>query len=104
MVDVKHWDLFPTRVYQFKYEPTVRLLNYIDTIVMESEIEGLSSQSENYTPHMLNLDLLGAISFDKGCYTGQEIIARTQFLGNSKRRLMRYRIGETVAACGVAVP
>ena len=62
--------------------------------------EILSNQSENYTPHMLNLDLLGAISFDKGCYTGQEIIARTQFLGNSKRRLMRYRIGETVAACG----
>jgi hypothetical protein len=62
--------------------------------------EILSSQSENYTPHMLNLDLLGAISFDKGCYTGQEVIARTQFLGNSKRRLMRYRIGETVAACG----
>ena len=62
--------------------------------------EILSNQSENYTPHMLNLDLLGAISFDKVCYTGQEIIARTQFLGNSKRRLMRYRIGETVAACG----
>ena len=62
--------------------------------------EILSNQSENYTPHMLNLDLLGAISFDKVCYTGQEIIARTQFLGISKRRLMRYRIGETVAACG----
>ena len=51
MVDVKHWDLFPTRVYQFKYEPTARLLNYIDTIVMESEIEGLSSQSENNLLH-----------------------------------------------------
>jgi folate-binding protein YgfZ len=62
--------------------------------------EILSSQSENYTPHMLNLDLLGAVSFDKGCYTGQEVVARTQFLGNSKRRLMRYRIEETVAACG----
>ena len=61
--------------------------------------EILSSQSENYTPHMLNLDLLGAVSFDKGCYMGQEIVARTQFLGSSKRRLMRYRIGETVA-CG----
>lgn len=40
---------------------------------------------------MLNLDLLGAISFDKGCYTGQEVVARTQNLGSSKRRLMRYR-------------
>jgi hypothetical protein len=47
--------------------------------------------SEKFTPHMLNLDLLGAISFDKGCYTGQEVVARTQNLGKSKRRLMRYR-------------
>jgi len=47
--------------------------------------------SEKFTPHMLNLDLLGAISFDKGCYTGQEVVARTQNLGSSKRRLMRYR-------------
>ncbi|RLA27014.1 MAG: hypothetical protein DRR11_18620 [Gammaproteobacteria bacterium] len=47
--------------------------------------------SEKYTPHMLNLDRLGAISFDKGCYTGQEVVARTEHLGSSKRRLMRYR-------------
>ncbi|MFQ6004614.1 MAG: YgfZ/GcvT domain-containing protein [Woeseia sp.] len=52
------------------------------------EITG--NHSEKYTPHMLNLDLLGAIDFDKGCYTGQEVVARTQNLGSSKRRLMRY--------------
>ncbi len=60
------------------------------------EIAG--KQSEKFTPHMLNLDLLGAISFDKGCYTGQEIVARTQNLGSSKRRLMRYRTGATLAS------
>ena len=54
--------------------------------------------SEKFTPHMLNLDLLGAISFDKGCYTGQEVVARTQNLGSSKRRLMRYRADGAVAA------
>ncbi len=54
--------------------------------------------SEKFTPHMLNLDLLGAISFDKGCYTGQEVVARTQNLGSSKRRLMRYRSDATLAA------
>ena len=43
-----------------------------------------------YTAHMLNLDRLGAVSFDKGCYPGQEIIARTQNLGSAKRRLFRY--------------
>jgi len=59
--------------------------------------EILADQAEKYTPHMLNLDLLGAVSFDKGCYTGQEVVARTKFLGSSKRRLMRYRTGGTVA-------
>ncbi len=54
--------------------------------------------SEKFTPHMLNLDLLGAISFEKGCYTGQEIVARTQNLGSSKRRLMRYRTDEMLAS------
>ena len=47
--------------------------------------------SETFTPHMLNLDRLDAISFDKGCYTGQEVVARTEHLGHSKRRMMRYR-------------
>ncbi len=47
-------------------------------------------QSEQFTPHMLNLDLLGAVSLDKGCYTGQEIIARTHYRGATKRRLHRF--------------
>ncbi len=41
---------------------------------------------DRYTPQMLNLDVLGAVSFDKGCYTGQEVVARTQTLGAVKRR------------------
>ncbi len=41
---------------------------------------------------MLNLDLLDGISFGKGCYTGQEIIARTQHLGRIKRRLHRLEL------------
>ena len=39
---------------------------------------------------MLNLDLLGAIAFDKGCYTGQEVIARAHYRGRVKRRLQRW--------------
>ncbi len=49
-----------------------------------------SAQSERFTPHMLNLDLLGVVDFDKGCYPGQEIVARTHFRGVSKRRLRRF--------------
>ena len=50
--------------------------------------------SEEWIPQMLNLDLVGAISFQKGCYTGQEIVARTQHLGRIKRRLFRLGCGE----------
>lgn len=43
-----------------------------------------------YTAHMLNLDRLGALAFDKGCYPGQEVVARTQNLGTVKRRVFRF--------------
>jgi folate-binding protein YgfZ len=51
-----------------------------------------AATSEQFVAQMLNLDLLDAISFTKGCYTGQEIIARTQHLGRIKRRLSRLRL------------
>lgn len=44
-------------------------------------------QTEQYIPQMLNIDQLGGISFNKGCYTGQEIVARTHYLGKAKRQL-----------------
>ena len=46
-----------------------------------------SATADAFVPQMLNMDLLNGISFDKGCYTGQEIIARTHYLGKQKRRL-----------------
>ncbi len=49
-----------------------------------------TEQSEKFTPHMLNLDLLDAISLDKGCYTGQEVVARTHYKGATRRRLMKF--------------
>lgn len=55
-------------------------------------------QSEEFTPHMLNLDLLGAVSFDKGCYTGQEIVARTHYRGATRRRMLRYGFTGSAAA------
>jgi folate-binding protein YgfZ len=59
---------------------------------------------ERYTPHMLNLDRLGGIAFDKGCYPGQEIVARTENLGAVKRRVRRFKAELTqVPARGSAV-
>ncbi|MGI9257709.1 MAG: YgfZ/GcvT domain-containing protein [Gammaproteobacteria bacterium] len=46
--------------------------------------------SERFVPQMLNLDLLGALDAGKGCYPGQEVIARTQNLGSVKRRTQRF--------------
>jgi folate-binding protein YgfZ len=43
--------------------------------------------SDSYVPQMLNLQATGAIDFKKGCYTGQEIVARMQYLGKLKRHL-----------------
>lgn len=43
--------------------------------------------SNLFTPQMLNLDLIGAVNFKKGCYPGQEVVARTHYLGKIKRRL-----------------
>jgi folate-binding protein YgfZ len=57
--------------------------------------EVVSATSELFVAQMLNLDCLDGISFDKGCYTGQEIIARAHFRGRVKRRMQLF---ETDAA------
>ncbi|MBM87064.1 MAG: hypothetical protein CMQ41_01670 [Gammaproteobacteria bacterium] len=43
--------------------------------------------SERYTPQLLNYDISGVIDFNKGCYTGQEIVARMYYRGSLKKRL-----------------
>ena len=50
---------------------------------------------ETFLPHALSLDLAEAISFTKGCYTGQEIIARTHYRGKPKKRLARLVLEST---------
>ena len=48
-----------------------------------------ASTRDLFIPQMINLQALGGVSFKKGCYTGQEIVARMQYLGKLKRRLYR---------------
>jgi folate-binding protein YgfZ len=48
--------------------------------------------SESFVAQMINLDALGGIAFDKGCYTGQEVIARAHYRGRVKRRMQRFRL------------
>lgn len=49
-----------------------------------------AATTEVFVAQMLNLDVIGAISFTKGCYTGQEIIARAHYRGRIKRRMQRF--------------
>ena len=70
-----------------------------------------------FTPQNINLDLIDAVSFKKGCYPGQEIVARVRYLGKVKQRMIRGRLAESVtlqpgdpvyasdsgAKCGVVV-
>lgn len=49
-----------------------------------------AATSEEFVAQMLNLDALGGIAFDKGCYTGQEVIARAHYRGRVKRRMQRF--------------
>ncbi len=66
-------------------EPTWR-----STLIRSGLVRISADNTEKFTPHMISLDLAGAVSFNKGCYTGQEIVARTEHRGKSRRRLARY--------------
>jgi folate-binding protein YgfZ len=56
-----------------------------------------------FVPQMVNLDLLDGISFSKGCYPGQEIVARTRYLGRVKRRMLRFATAGAAPPPGMAL-
>lgn len=63
-----------------------------------------SQTRESFIPQMLNLQHLGGVSFRKGCYTGQEIVARMQYLGKLKKRMYRLTwAGDQLPAPGAAI-
>ena len=61
-----------------------------------------TATSEEFVAQMLNLDTLGAIAFDKGCYTGQEVIARAHYRGRVKRRAQRFHVAEENLSAGAS--
>lgn len=61
---------------------------------LRANIVWLNRQTtERYIPQMLGFDRIGAVSFNKGCYPGQEIIARTRYLGQVKRKPLLLHVG-----------
>src|SRR5690606_4764143 len=62
-----------------------------------ADIEGgvpqiTAATQEQFVPQMINFELIGGVNFKKGCYPGQEIVARSQYLGKLKRRMMHARV------------
>jgi len=76
--------------------PAGELLAWQRIAIAAGEPQVYAATSEDFVAQMLNLDVLGAIALDKGCYTGQEVIARAHYRGRVKRRLQRF-ISESAA-------
>lgn len=62
--------------------------------------EVVAETQEAFVPQMANLDAIGGLSFTKGCYPGQEIVARTRYLGQVKRRMLLAHVDAAVPRPG----
>lgn len=67
--------------------------NWWDALDIAAGIANIAPQTqEQFVPQMLNLDATGGVSFNKGCYPGQEVVARMRYLGRLKERMFRARV------------
>jgi len=84
-----------------EHEITDRQLVNNELWTLQKILNGLpdvfTETQETFVAQMLNLDLLNGVSFSKGCYTGQEIIARMQHLGRIKRRTLLLELNGSIA-------
>jgi folate-binding protein YgfZ len=83
-----------------KFEPRAHhqqwSLHLIQCGIAELEL----SETEKFLPQELRLDLIGGVSFKKGCYTGQEVVARLHYRGKLKKGLFRAQCGHRLAQVG----
>ena len=80
------WDVLATtaKVVGFDYWALIDIRAGIPTVYPQT--------SDAFVPQMANLQLVDGVSFKKGCYTGQEVVARMQYLGRLKRRMYRAQV------------
>jgi folate-binding protein YgfZ len=57
-----------------------------------------AATAEQFVPQMLNFELVGGVDFQKGCYPGQEIVARSQYRGTLKRRMFLFDVDAPAGA------
>lgn len=71
-------------VYASSYWQWLDIMSGIPTVTANTQ--------ESFVPQMANMELINGVSFSKGCYPGQEIVARLHYLGNASRRMFRIEI------------
>ena len=76
---------------------------WIETNIAAGIGEVCAATQEEFIPQMLNMDITGAVSFSKGCYTGQEVVARMHYRGKSKRRMYAAHFAEQSIAEGAEI-
>lgn len=81
----QHWDLLT----QVATPVSERFWAYTDILAGTPWIT--PATQETFVPQMINFELIGGVNFKKGCYPGQEIVARTQYLGKVKRRMALFQ-------------
>jgi tRNA-modifying protein YgfZ len=59
-----------------------------------------AATQEKFVPQMVNFELIGGVNFKKGCFPGQEIVARSQYLGTPKRRMMLVKVAGAAVSAG----
>ncbi len=63
-----------------------------------------AATQEKFVPQMINFEVVGGVNFKKGCYPGQEVVARSQYLGKLRRRMQRALVaGEAQAGADVFI-
>nr|WP_217344637.1 folate-binding protein [Noviherbaspirillum sp. L7-7A]MBV0878802.1 folate-binding protein [Noviherbaspirillum sp. L7-7A] len=63
----------------------------------------VQATQEQFVPQMINFEVLGGVNFRKGCYPGQEIVARSQYLGKLKRRMLPAQVAASGVLAGTEV-
>lgn len=86
--DLSNGHIWSTQQFNFSSDPILESHNW-KLFLIEQGIPTLNpSLADQWTPHMLNLDQLGALCLNKGCFIGHEIIARVHFKGTTKKRMV----------------
>lgn len=84
LITSKNWD---SKAYEQQAESV-----WFDADIEDGHGQVFTNTSNLFVPQMMNLDLLKGISFKKGCYTGQEIVARMHYLGKLKQRMYKIQL------------